>query len=160
MKRLFVAFLGLAALTGAAAAADLGIRPAPYYKGPPPMMIPPYTWTGFYLGVNGGGGWGHSNWDTAGGISTSGGLVGGTVGYNFQYDRAVFGARRPHVKNSRVKASAAAESVLGARRVVLILKRIFLFYYFPSIFLVYLFSILGYFFISFFLVCEHYIRLK
>ena len=91
MKRLFVAFLGLAALTGAAAAADLGIRPAPYYKGPPPMMIPPYTWTGFYLGVNGGGGWGHSNWDTAGGISTSGGLVGGTVGYNFQYDRAVFG---------------------------------------------------------------------
>ena len=41
--------------------------------------------------MNGGGGWGHSNWDTAGGISTSGGLVGGTVGYNYQYDRAVFG---------------------------------------------------------------------
>ena len=41
--------------------------------------------------MNGGGGWGHSNWDTGGGISTSGGVVGGTVGYNYQYDRAVFG---------------------------------------------------------------------
>jgi outer membrane immunogenic protein len=49
-------------------------------------LIPPYTWSGFYIGVNGGGGWGRSNWDTAGGI-----LVGGTVGYNYQWDRAVFG---------------------------------------------------------------------
>jgi outer membrane immunogenic protein len=91
MKRLFLACLGLAVLASAAGAADLGVRPAPYYKGPPPAYIPPYTWSGFYIGVNGGGGWGHSNWDTAGGISTSGGLVGGTVGYNYQYDRAVFG---------------------------------------------------------------------
>ena len=90
MKRLFLACLGLAVLASAAGAADLGVRPAPYYKGPPPAYIPPYTWSGFYIGVNGGGGWGHSNWDTAGGISTSGGLVGGTVGYNYQYDRAVF----------------------------------------------------------------------
>jgi outer membrane immunogenic protein len=42
-------------------------------------LIPPYTWSGFYIGVNGGGSWGRSNWDTAGGI-----LVGGTVGYNYQ----------------------------------------------------------------------------
>jgi outer membrane immunogenic protein len=91
MKRLFLACLGLAVLASPAGAADLGIRPAPYYKGPPPAFIPPYTWSGFYIGVNGGGGWGHSNWDTAGGISTSGGVVGGTVGYNYQYDRAVFG---------------------------------------------------------------------
>ena len=33
MKRLFLACLGVAALAGAAAAADLGVRPAPYYKG-------------------------------------------------------------------------------------------------------------------------------
>jgi outer membrane immunogenic protein len=41
--------------------------------------------------VNGGGGFGRSNWDTAGGFDTSGGLVGGTVGYNYQVNQAVFG---------------------------------------------------------------------
>jgi outer membrane immunogenic protein len=65
---------------------------APLYKAPPPAMAPAYNWSGFYLGINGGGGWGHSNWDTsATRINTSGGMVGGTAGYNWQFGNAVLG---------------------------------------------------------------------
>jgi outer membrane immunogenic protein len=91
MKRLFLAFAGLAALTSAAAAADLP-RPAPqpYYKAPA-AYAPAYSWTGFYIGVNGGGGFGRSDWDSTGSFDISGGLVGGTVGYNYQFGQAVAG---------------------------------------------------------------------
>jgi outer membrane immunogenic protein len=90
MKRLCLAIVSLAALTGAAAAADLPARaPAPYY---PPAFAPPvYNWTGFYIGVNGGGGFGNSTWDRTGSFNLSGGLVGGTVGYNYQFGQAVVG---------------------------------------------------------------------
>ncbi len=90
MKRLFLAGVGLLALAGAAAAADLPPGPGPYYKAPA-YLPPAYNWSGFYLGVNGGGGFGTSNWDSAGGFNMTGGLVGGTVGYNYQMGPAVFG---------------------------------------------------------------------
>jgi len=51
-----------------------------------------YTWTGFYLGINGGGGWGRSQWDAVDTFDLSGGLIGGTVGYNWQFGQAVIGA--------------------------------------------------------------------
>lgn len=90
MKRLVLALAGVAALTGSAAAADLA-RPAPepYYKAP--VYAPVYNWSGFYIGVNGGGAWGNSNWTTLGGVNTSGGLAGGTVGYNYQMNQVVLG---------------------------------------------------------------------
>jgi outer membrane immunogenic protein len=57
-----------------------------------PCTKRPYNWTGFYVGLNGGGGFGHSNWDAfATGFDTTGGLVGGTVGYNYQMGQVVFG---------------------------------------------------------------------
>jgi outer membrane immunogenic protein len=91
MKRAFLALISLAALTGMAAAADLPPRPAPapYYKAP--VVAPVYNWTGFYIGINGGGGFGRSAWDPTGGFNTSGGLVGGTVGYNYQFGQGVVG---------------------------------------------------------------------
>jgi outer membrane immunogenic protein len=91
MKRVFLALVGLAALTGTAAAADLPPRmaPAPYYKAP--VAVPVYNWTGFYIGINGGGGFGRSQWDSTGNFNTSGGLVGGTVGYNYQFGQGVVG---------------------------------------------------------------------
>ncbi len=89
MKRMFVVGAALLALTGAAVAADL--PPAPSYYKAPAFMPPPFTWTGFYLGVNGGGGFGNSKWDTTSGFNTSGGFVGGTVGYNYQIQQAVLG---------------------------------------------------------------------
>jgi outer membrane immunogenic protein len=90
MKRLFVAGIALLALASTAAAADLP-APQPYYKAPA-FLPPPFSWSGFYLGVNGGGAFGTSTWDTAGSINTSGGLVGGTIGYNYQINHFVIGA--------------------------------------------------------------------
>jgi outer membrane immunogenic protein len=91
MKRVCLAIIGLAALAGTATAADLS-RPAPVpYYPKAPVMVPVYNWTGFYVGVNGGGGFGSSAWDSTGRFNVSGGLVGGTVGYNYQVGQAVFG---------------------------------------------------------------------
>ncbi len=76
-------------LVTAASAADLG-RPAPF-RPPAPAYAPAFSWTGFCVGVNGGGGWGRSAWDSTGSFDVSGGLVGGTVGYNYQTGWAVLG---------------------------------------------------------------------
>jgi outer membrane immunogenic protein len=90
MKRVILACVGVLALGGTAAAADLPpAGPVPYYKAP--AYAPAYNWSGFYLGINGGGGWGRSDWTTTGGFNTSGGLVGGTIGYNYQINQAVLG---------------------------------------------------------------------
>ena len=51
---------------------------------------PGYLWTGFYLGINGGGGWGKSRHDfeaagtTTGDFRISGSTAGGTLGANLQ----------------------------------------------------------------------------
>jgi len=90
MKRFVLAFAALAAWAGTAAAADLG-RPAPvpYYKAP--EIAPVYNGSAFYIDINGGGGWGTSQWTTSGSFNTSGGLIGGTVGYNYQMNQVVLG---------------------------------------------------------------------
>jgi hypothetical protein len=90
MKCVVFAFVALAATTAIAAAADLARR-APYYPASAPVYAPLFSWTGFYIGINGGGGFGSSNWDLTGSRTVSGGLVGGTVGYNYQFGQAVAG---------------------------------------------------------------------
>ena len=80
--------------TGAASAADLAARP--YTKAPPPVVAPIYNWTGFYIGVSGGGGWADTRWQYFGSaVNTnhdlSGWLAGGQVGYNWQAGSWVFG---------------------------------------------------------------------
>jgi outer membrane immunogenic protein len=88
MNRVFFACAALCALTGAAAAADLPVGPQGYYKAP---AYVPYSWTGLYLGVNGGGAFSRSTWDSTGPFNLDGGLVGGTAGYNYQIGQAVLG---------------------------------------------------------------------
>ena len=88
MKRLACAGLALLALTGAAWSADL--PPGPYYKAPA-YLPPAYNWTGFYIGANGGGGFGWSKWDTTNSFTPTGGVAGGTIGYNYQIGAAVLG---------------------------------------------------------------------
>jgi len=72
------------ALVGIGAAADLPAK-APAYRAP---VVSVYNWTGFYLGINGGGAWGRTGWDDpapgVGTWNTSGWLVGATAGYNWQ----------------------------------------------------------------------------
>lgn len=91
MKRVLLASVGLMVLAGSAGAADLGPRYQPIVP-KAPFMSPIYNWTGFYIGINGGGAWGRSNWDAIPGkFDVSGGLIGGTVGYNWQTGPWVFG---------------------------------------------------------------------
>src|SRR5437660_8078172 len=87
MYRVVVACVILALAGGSVAEA----QPAPYYQ-PGPAYNPIYTWTGFYVGINGGGGWGRSQWDGVDTFDVSGGLIGATVGYNWQFGGTVIGA--------------------------------------------------------------------
>ncbi|KYK45012.1 hypothetical protein A1D31_12450 [Bradyrhizobium liaoningense] len=87
--------LGLAA---PASAADLAARP--YTKAPAPVATI-YDWSGFYIGINGGGGTSRKCWDfvtPATGVlvgegchNATGGTVGGQVGYRWQSTNWVFG---------------------------------------------------------------------
>jgi outer membrane immunogenic protein len=94
MKKLLLITASLVALgaTAPAMAADLAARP---YTKAPPMLQAAYNWSGFYVGVNGGGGTSHKCWDI-GGLSegchdATGGTVGGQVGYRWQTGPIVFG---------------------------------------------------------------------
>jgi outer membrane immunogenic protein len=88
----------LSVVAGQALAADMPMPGAP----PPPAyapVVPVYDWTGFYIGINGGGAFGQSNWVDAnpalfpapGNFSVNGFLIGGTVGANYQVGAFVFG---------------------------------------------------------------------
>jgi outer membrane immunogenic protein len=86
MKKIFLAAL-MAGVASSAMAADLPTRkapPAPQVYAAPPV----FSWTGFYVGVNGGWAGGAGGGDFG---SPTGGLVGGTVGYNYQVGQFVAG---------------------------------------------------------------------
>lgn len=97
MKKVLLGFVATAAIVAAvpALAADLppAAAPVPYYKAPPPP--PMATWEGFYIGVEGGGAWGHATQSDptfdSGRFNVSGGFVGGTLGYNWQFNNVVLG---------------------------------------------------------------------
>jgi len=98
MKNAFLAGILLAAMAGSAMAADLPVAgpvtPAPVYP-KAQSYFPGYNWSGFFVGINGGGAWGRSRFDfpatTTGNFSTSGGEFGATIGDNFQFSFVVFG---------------------------------------------------------------------
>lgn len=80
-------------LSANANAADLPVRPAPL-----PVAASVYKWTGIYLGLNGGWGWGQQDplniitnrFDNSS-IGFSGGLFGGTLGAQIQAGHVVLG---------------------------------------------------------------------
>jgi outer membrane immunogenic protein len=84
-----LAAIGFAASTFSAQAADI---PRPVYKGVHPVVAY-YNWTGFYVGINGGYGWGSSDWSAVPTASNKpkGWLAGGTIGYNYQTGSIVWG---------------------------------------------------------------------
>ena len=100
MKKILLGTVALVALgiaSAPASAADLAARP--YTKAPPPMIAAIYDWSGFYIGINGGGGSSHKCWDLiTGPVATpegchdaTGGTVGGQIGYRWQSSNWVFG---------------------------------------------------------------------
>jgi outer membrane immunogenic protein len=92
-----VALLALLTIPITANAADLKPAPAPVYT-KAPMMPPPFSWTGFYIGGNVGGAWANNNvTDSLFGLNFSGGnnnavfLGGGQIGGNYQFSNFVVG---------------------------------------------------------------------
>jgi outer membrane immunogenic protein len=89
-KRIVVTLMFAVVAAASALASDLPPPGAPAPRAPA-VYLPPapvYNWGGIYFGINGGWGFGKSNW-TFGSVSTgnfnvSGGLVGATLGANWQ----------------------------------------------------------------------------
>src|SRR5690242_14722055 len=98
MKTRFVAgLLGLAALLCASKTLAADLRPA-YQAAPEPPRA--FSWSGFYAGLNAGGGWGIKQMDFRdfgtpflwnGTFTTTGFVGGGQVGFNYQWSNIVFG---------------------------------------------------------------------
>ena len=94
MKKLVIGAAFAAIGSASAFAADL---PMQSYKSPP-VVAQVYNWTGFYVGVNGGYGWGTqdpmtplSNRFDRTSFNTSGGMFGGTIGAQIQQGYVVLG---------------------------------------------------------------------
>ncbi|MBO0752769.1 MAG: porin family protein [Bradyrhizobiaceae bacterium] len=89
---LALAGLAGAAAVGSASAADLARRaPPPPVKAPPPYV--PFSWTGLYVGINGGYDFGRAKWSgLPATYNDNGAMAGGQIGYNVQAGQLVLGA--------------------------------------------------------------------
>ena len=95
MKNVLLPAVALVGLTAGAMAADIPMRAAPP---PAPVMavLPAFTWTGLYVGVNGGVAFQDENRRRGGRGGGRGGddssiLGGGQIGYNMQFGMFVAG---------------------------------------------------------------------
>jgi len=134
MKKLVFGGIVFVALAAAipAMAADMSVK-APVYKAPPPVAV--YSWTGFYVGGNGGYGWRNRSVsynpndpiaaDSFAGISggsgtalpnatfkTSGGLGGFQLGYNRQLDPNWVAGLEADLDASVIKGSGTSSNVI------------------------------------------------
>jgi outer membrane immunogenic protein len=100
MNRFLFVAVGAAVLGLSAPASSADLAARPYTKAP--VMAAIYDWSGFYIGINGGGGTADTCWDlllpaAPGGAiaqgchSATGGTVGGQIGYRWQSANWVFG---------------------------------------------------------------------
>jgi outer membrane immunogenic protein len=95
MKSLLIACSILALGTASAMAADLAPQPVE----PVVPVVLPFSWTGFYVGLNAGGAWNNSKWKAAPPITVfpsfntngDGFIYGAQAGYNYQIDQFVVG---------------------------------------------------------------------
>ena len=95
MKKLFPLVAAFVSMATAASAADFPVTPVKAAL-PAPIL---FSWTGCYVGVEGGGAWGQGeqianggpnpNATITGGMSIKGGIAGGTIGCNIQMSNFV-----------------------------------------------------------------------
>ncbi len=108
MKTLLAAGVATLALATSALAADLPSR-----KAPPPVApvvyAPVFTWTGAYLGVNAGYGWGKVTKSGSFFNKPNGFVGGGQIGYNYQMGNIVLGAEAD-IQYSGLEAQAKADT--------------------------------------------------
>jgi len=98
MRSLVLGATALTVLSGPALSADLAVKARPYAP-----VAAVYDWSGFYIGVNGGGGSSRSCWDlvnflgpvvpaqSEGCNTATGATAGGQIGYRWQSANWVFG---------------------------------------------------------------------
>ena len=101
MKRFTIVAAAVIALGAAAPALAADLPAKTYTKAPAMIPSPIYDWSGFYIGINGGGGFSHKCWDLTvdpggpigpeGCHDASGGTLGGQIGYRWQMASWVFG---------------------------------------------------------------------
>lgn len=121
MKAVLLGTIALIALAAPVSAADLAAQPSIKAL---PMVARIYDWSGFYAGIDGGGGSAHQCWDVvnAGSLifapplamgchNATGGTAGGQVGYRWQIANSVFGLRR----RATGQISRAPTSILLSR---------------------------------------------
>ncbi len=98
MKNLLILTASIGALSAAAPAlgADFAAQPV-NIKAPPPAIVATINdWTGYYIGLNGGWGSSHNCWDFNGVTpegchNSTGGTIGGQIGYRWQIFNTVYG---------------------------------------------------------------------
>lgn len=113
MRKTLLTAVALSAMASTAMAADLPRRaPAP---APAPVYVAPiFTWTGFYVGGQLGGGWGRS--EIAGIGYNANGVVGGLhAGYNQQFGSIVAGVEGDFEATSMKGSTAFAGTLLKTR---------------------------------------------
>jgi outer membrane immunogenic protein len=106
------------ALTTCGFAYSADLAPAPIVRAPVAAPVP-YSWTGLYVGVNGGGAWGSQDpyniitnrFDPLS-TSISGGLFGGTVGAQVQVSYVVLGLEAD-LDWANIKGSTSAVPTVG-----------------------------------------------
>ena len=107
MRIVVGAVLASVVLSGIAGAADLPVPPAP-------VAIAP-QWTGFYVGLNAGGGFGDANNDfgfASVDLPLKGAIGGGQVGYNWQTGPMVLGLETDF-QGSSLKGSIGTPCIVG-----------------------------------------------
>ena len=101
--------VAVSAMLGISAASAADLPAKVYTKAPPPVVVAAYDWSGFYIGINGGGAWSNKCWDLSpqtinlffipaftiagseGCHDATGATAGGQVGYRWQSSAFVFG---------------------------------------------------------------------
>jgi outer membrane immunogenic protein len=103
MRNILLSTVAVLALTGSALAADLpSTKSAPVFVAPAPV----FSWTGVYIGVEGGGDFrDYRDRFTGVTISKEAGLVGGLIGFNYQF-----------ANNFVVGLEGDAAAILGGNR--------------------------------------------
>src|SRR5215475_12075338 len=118
MKRVLGAAAALLSATTVASAADLPATPLPARVGMAAPII--FSWTGCYVGAEGGGAWGSSEHvaqsgtiagtSITGKFDLSGAIAGGTIGCNLQLSNFVIGVENDYSWTSRAALSISHPS--------------------------------------------------
>jgi outer membrane immunogenic protein len=130
MKKFLLGTVAVVAMATSASAADLAARP--YTKAPPPVMVAMYDWSGFYVGLNGGGGFGRTGASETGIPETgvfapianqnfglnhdlTGWFAGAQAGYNWQVQNWVWGVEAD-IQGSNITGRSTLTGAFVAQR--------------------------------------------